>query len=68
MTPMLRSLALSLLIAGPEQRTLPREMFSLVADAIAESEHAPVIIAGFGRYGQIVGRLARRRTADGGVR
>ena len=26
-------------------------------DAIAESEHAPVIIAGFGRYGQIVGRL-----------
>lgn len=26
-------------------------------DTIAGSEHAPVIIAGFGRYGQIVGRL-----------
>jgi len=24
---------------------------------ISESQHAPVIIAGFGRYGQIVGRL-----------
>ena len=26
-------------------------------DEIAEEQHAPVIIAGFGRYGQIVGRL-----------
>jgi glutathione-regulated potassium-efflux system ancillary protein KefC len=27
-------------------------------DEISEEQHAPVIIAGFGRYGQIVGRLA----------
>lgn len=26
-------------------------------DEIAEEQHAPVIIAGFGRYGQIIGRL-----------
>jgi len=26
-------------------------------DEIAESQHAPIIICGFGRYGQIVGRL-----------
>jgi glutathione-regulated potassium-efflux system ancillary protein KefC len=28
-------------------------------DEISEPQHAPVIIAGFGRYGQIVGRLIR---------
>ena len=26
-------------------------------DEIAEAQHAPVVIAGFGRYGQIIGRL-----------
>ncbi len=35
-------------LAGLKKRTLPE---------IAEPQHAPVIIAGFGRYGQIVGRL-----------
>jgi glutathione-regulated potassium-efflux system ancillary protein KefC len=35
-------------LAGLKRKTLPE---------IAEPQHAPVIIAGFGRYGQIVGRL-----------
>lgn len=35
-------------VSGQRRRTLPE---------IDEPQHAPVIIAGFGRYGQIVGRL-----------
>jgi glutathione-regulated potassium-efflux system ancillary protein KefC len=48
LTPLLLALH-GALVAGEERE--PRE-----ADVI-EPEHAPVIIAGFGRFGQIVGRL-----------
>ena len=37
------------------------------ADEISEEQHAPVIIAGFGRYGQIIGRLLSANGLDATV-
>ena len=51
LTPLLLVAAdrwLTPLLAGQSKKTL---------DEIAEPQHEPVIIAGFGRYGQIVGRM-----------
>jgi glutathione-regulated potassium-efflux system ancillary protein KefC len=48
--------ATPLVVAAVERLAARRAVASREDDAI-EDEHAPVIIAGFGRYGQIVGRL-----------
>jgi glutathione-regulated potassium-efflux system ancillary protein KefC len=49
-----------LLLAGADRwwaMHLKRHASGRMLDEISESQEAPVIIAGFGRYGQIVGRL-----------
>ncbi|MRD48349.1 glutathione-regulated potassium-efflux system protein KefC [Caenimonas koreensis DSM 17982] len=48
-----------LVLVAIDKLLLPRWAYCNVAqlDEISEQQHAPVIIAGFGRYGQIIGRL-----------
>ncbi|RYF43309.1 MAG: glutathione-regulated potassium-efflux system protein KefC [Comamonadaceae bacterium] len=48
-----------LLLVAIDRLLLPRWANCNVAqlDEISEQQHAPVIIAGFGRYGQIIGRM-----------
>lgn len=48
--------ATPLILAAVERKATRRAQAQREDDAI-DDEHAPVIIAGFGRYGQIVGRL-----------
>ena len=62
---MVASVALSMLVApllvGPLDRWLGARLAGQGAapppDSLAEPQDAPIVIAGFGRYGQIVGRL-----------
>jgi glutathione-regulated potassium-efflux system ancillary protein KefC len=46
-----------LLLLAADRWTARRSAPARTLDEISESQDAPVIIAGFGRYGQIVGRL-----------
>ena len=48
-----------LLLVGIDKLLLPRWASSNTQqmEEISEPQHAPIIIAGFGRYGQIIGRL-----------
>lgn len=55
-----------LLVAAVDRWSSHRAAQESEADTIAD-EHAPVIIAGFGRYGQIVGRLLFAQGLDATV-
>jgi glutathione-regulated potassium-efflux system ancillary protein KefC len=46
-----------LLLAATDRWLVPRLGARRTVPELSEPQHAPVIIAGFGRYGQIVGRL-----------
>jgi glutathione-regulated potassium-efflux system ancillary protein KefC len=48
-----------LLLVGVDKLLLPRYANSNTPqlDEISQPQHAPIIIAGFGRYGQIIGRM-----------
>ena len=48
-----------LLLVAIDRLLMPRFMagHQRVLEEISEPQHAPIIIAGFGRYGQIIGRL-----------
>jgi glutathione-regulated potassium-efflux system ancillary protein KefC len=52
-----------LLLVAIDRLLMPRFMagHARVLEELSEPQDAPIIIAGFGRYGQIIGRLLPRR-------